>query len=205
MENENVKEHADQHDEPVNGAEAHQETGEAADNSAAQAVEFSDETTEPEAALHQEPLTELDEMKKKNNELNDKYLRLYSEFENYRKRTAREKLDIIGTASADLMKNLLPVLDDFERAIKANESVEDAAALKEGFVLIHHRLESLLHQKGLKPMEAHGHAFDVDLHEALTNIQAPSDDLKGKVVDVVEKGYYLNDTVIRYAKVVVGQ
>jgi molecular chaperone GrpE len=97
------------------------------------------------------------------------------------------------------------VLDDFERAIKANENVEDLAALKEGFVLIHHRLEVLLQQKGLKPMEAQGQPFDVDLHEALTNIPAPSDDLKGKVVDVVEKGYYLNDAVIRYAKVVVGQ
>ena len=205
MENENVKEHADQHEEPVQGEATQQQTDESADISAAETGDLSDTTTTPQAESTTEPLSELDEMKKKNNELNDKYLRLYSEFENYRKRTAREKLDIIGTASADLMKNLLPVIDDFERAIKANEKVEDVNALKEGFILIHHRLESLLQQKGLKPMEAQGQPFDVDLHEALTNIPAPTDDMKGKVVDVVEKGYYLNDTVIRYAKVVVGQ
>jgi molecular chaperone GrpE len=151
------------------------------------------------------PTDELEEMKKKNNELNDKYLRLYSEFENYRKRTARERIELIGTASAEVVKSMLAVIDDFERAIKANEQAEDMAVVKEGFGLIHHKLHAILTAKGLKEMEAVGMPFDPDLHEALTNIPAPSDDLKGKVVEVIEKGYYLNDTVIRYAKVIVGQ
>lgn len=136
--------------------------------------------------------------------LNDKYLRLYSEFDNYRKRTNKEKLDLIATASAGVLKDLLTVLDDFERAIANNESVEDAQVIKDGFKLIQHKLKATLEAKGLKPMEAKNQPFDADLHEAIANIPAPSEDLKGKVVDDVEKGYYLNDKVIRFAKVVVG-
>lgn len=136
--------------------------------------------------------------------LNDKYLRLYSEFDNYRKRTNKEKLDLIATASAGVLKDLLSVMDDFERAIANNETVEDIQGIKDGFKLIQHKLKSTLEAKGLKQMEAKNQPFDADLHEAIANIPAPSDELKGKVIDDVEKGYYLNDKVIRFAKVVVG-
>lgn len=138
-------------------------------------------------------------------ELNDKFLRLYSEFDNYRKRTNKEKIDLIGSASAGVLKDLIPVIDDFERAIANNQNSEDLAVVKEGFQLIYNKLKSTLENKGLKPMEAKGTAFDSELHEAIANIPAPTPDLVGKVVDDVEKGYFLNEKVIRYAKVVVGQ
>lgn len=144
------------------------------------------------------------EWETKFNELNDKFLRLYSEFENYKRRTTKEKADIIRLGGAEAMKAILPTLDDFERAIKANESSEEGQSLKDGFVLIHTKLLSALEAKGLKKMEVLGKALDTDLHEAVTQIPAPSEDLKGKIVDVLENGYYLNDTVIRYAKVVIG-
>lgn len=141
----------------------------------------------------------------KQDDYKDKYLRLYAEFENFRKRTNKEKIDLIATANAGIMKDLLPVLDDFERAIKNNESVDDIESIKEGFNLIFHKFSQLLHTKGLKSMDVEGVIFDSELHEAIANIPAPTDELKGKVVDVVEKGYYLNEKVVRYAKVVVGQ
>lgn len=137
-------------------------------------------------------------------EVNDKFLRLYSEFDNYKKRNARERIDLIKTAGADVLKSVLPVLDDFDRAIKANESAEDIAAVKEGFSLINHKLYHLLETKGLKKMEVIGQPLDTELHEAITQIPAPTEDLKGRVIDVIENGYYLNDVVLRYAKVVVG-
>ncbi len=137
--------------------------------------------------------------------MNDKYLRLYSEFDNYRKRTNKEKIELISTASAGVLKDLLGVLDDFERAIANNEKSEDLTAVKEGFGLIYNKLKSNLEAKGLKPMNAKGEAFDSELHEAIANIPAPDPSLVGKVVDDVEKGYYLNEKVIRFAKVVVGQ
>lgn len=138
-------------------------------------------------------------------ELNDKFLRLYSEFDNYRKRTNKEKVELISTANTGVLKDLIPVLDDFERAIANNETVEDAAALKEGFQLIFTKFKTTLENKGLKAMEAKGQPFDSELHEAIANVPAPTEELKGKIVDDVEKGYYLNEKVIRYAKVVVGQ
>lgn len=144
-------------------------------------------------------------LQEKFDELNDKYLRLYSDFDNYRKRTMKEKVELISNAGAGIVKDLLPILDDFERAIKSNETVTDEVALKEGFSLISTKINSILTAKGLKKMEAKELPFDSELHEAITNIPAPTEDLKGKVVDVVEQGYYLNDKVIRYAKVVVGQ
>ncbi|MGD1844250.1 MAG: nucleotide exchange factor GrpE [Salibacteraceae bacterium] len=137
-------------------------------------------------------------------EAQDKYKRLYAEFENFRRRTAKERIELIKTAGEGVIKDLLPVLDDFERAIASNEKSEDLTAIKEGFGLLHQKFANLLTGKGLKEVEAYGKEFDLDLHEALTKIPAPSDDLKGKVVDVMEKGYYLNDKVIRYAKVVIG-
>ena len=138
-------------------------------------------------------------------ELNDKFIRLYSEFDNYRKRTNKEKVDLIGTASSSVLKDLLPVLDDFERAIINNENVEDSAALKEGFHLIYNKFKSILETKGLKPMMVKGEIFDSELHEAIANVPSPSEELKGKIIEDVEKGYFLHDKVVRYAKVVVGQ
>ncbi len=141
----------------------------------------------------------------KYNELNNKYLRIHAEFDNYRKRTNKEKVDLISTANAGVLKDLLPVLDDFERAIANNEKAEDLESVKEGFNLIFHKFSTLLQSKGLKEMPVAGETFDSELHEAIANIPAPKKKLKGKVVEAVEKGYYLNDKVIRYAKVVVGQ
>lgn len=137
-------------------------------------------------------------------ELNDKYLRLYSEFDNYRKRTIKEKADIIRTAGEDVFKAIIPTIDDFERAIKANENVTEVEPIKEGVALIYHKLKLACTQKGLEPIESIGKPFDVDLMESITNIPAPSEDMKGKVIDEVEKGYKLGDKVIRFAKVVVG-
>jgi molecular chaperone GrpE len=138
-------------------------------------------------------------------EANNKFIRLYAEFENFRKRTNKEKVDLLSHASAGVLREMLPIMDDFERAISNNESVEDANALREGFMLIYAKFKAILDHKGLKQMEAKGKAFDSEIHEAIANVPAPSKDLKGKVVDDVEKGYVLNDKVIRFAKVVVGQ
>jgi molecular chaperone GrpE len=138
-------------------------------------------------------------------EYKDKFVRLYAEFDNYRRRTNQERLDLIVSANGGLLKDLLPVLDDLDRAIFNNEQLEDIAALREGFKLIQHKFKQILLSKGLKEMEAKGLPFDSDLHEAIANIPAPEEVLIGKVIEDVEKGYYLNDKVLRFAKVVVGQ
>lgn len=137
-------------------------------------------------------------------ELNDKYLRLYSEFDNYRKRTIKEKSEIIRSAGEDVFKAIIPTIDDFERAIKANENVTDVEPIKEGIILIYNKLKSACTAKGLESIESIGKPFDVDLMESITNIPAPSEEMKGKVIDEVEKGYKLGDKIIRFAKVVVG-
>lgn len=150
-----------------------------------------------------EPINEFEE---KYTEVNDKYLRLYSEFENFRKRTSKEKLDLIMNASEGMMAALLPIIDDLERAIKSNEGSDDIDAVKEGINLVSQKFTGILISKGLKAIEVEAGAdFDLDIHEAITKIPAPSDELKGKVVDAVEKGYYLNEKVIRYTKVVIGE
>jgi len=136
-------------------------------------------------------------------EMKDKYLRLYAEFDNYRRRSSRELLDMQKVASQTLIKQLLPALDDFDRAAKAAEASNEP--ISEGLSLVFSKLTRTLEQQGLKPMESNGATFDPDLHEAITKIPVPTDDLKGKVVDTVECGYYLHDKIIRYAKVVVGQ
>ena len=136
---------------------------------------------------------------------NDKYLRLYSEFENFRRRTAKEKLELISTASADLLTEIIPVLDDVGRAIKTNEETEDISVIKEGMILVHNKFDSILKSKGLVEMDSLGKEFNIDEHEALTKIPAPDKKLRGKVVDVIEKGYKLKDKIVRYAKVVVGE
>lgn len=143
------------------------------------------------------------EMGEKLAALNDKYLRLYSEFENYRKRTNQEKADLLKYGSEEMIKSILPVVDDYERAIQAFGENEDNAALKEGVVLIYNKLMNILQQKGLKAINAKGEKFDENLHEAVAQFPAANEEDKGNVVDEVLKGYYLNDKVIRYSKVVV--
>lgn len=133
----------------------------------------------------------------------DKYLRLYAEFDNFRKRTMRERGDLVRSAGRDVMEALLPVLDDFERALAAGEG-QDLEQMKEGYLLIGQKMRGILEAKGLQRMEAKEAAFDTDLHEAITQIPAPAPNMVGKVVDVVEPGYKLHDTVLRFAKVVVG-
>ena len=135
---------------------------------------------------------------------NDKYLRLYAEFDNFRRRTIKEREDARKMEGKDLIVSLLPALDDFERALKAMENATDVVPVKEGVTLIQNKLKNALTKNGLKEMESIGSAFDPDLQEAITNIPAPNDDMKGKVIDEMEKGYFLNDKVIRFAKVIVG-
>ena len=137
--------------------------------------------------------------------LNDKYLRLYSEFDNYRKRSLREKIELSKSAASDLITILLPVLDDFERAMKAMDTGEDKEnANNNGINLIYNKLKNILSQQGLEVMKVVGEEFNTDFHEALTEIPSPKPELKGKVVDVIQNGYLLNGKVIRYAQVVVG-
>ncbi len=138
-------------------------------------------------------------------ELKEKYLRLYSDFENFRKRTAKERIDLIKTASEEVLKDLVPVVDDFERAFKAAEKEADTQKIQEGNHLIFQKLVKILESKGLKPMEdLIGQPFNPDTQEAITQIPSPSPELKGAVVDVVEKGYCLGEKVVRFAKVVTG-
>jgi len=158
-----------------------------------------------EASEKIDPETMVENPEEKIAELNDKYLRLYSEFDNYRKRTLKEKAELSKFASADVITSLLPVLDDFERAIKAFTATSDnGTALKEGVVLIFNKFLSVLNQQGLEQMKTQGESFDTDFHEAVTNVPAANPDQKGKVVDEILKGYLLNGRVIRFAKVVVG-
>ncbi|MGA0555257.1 nucleotide exchange factor GrpE [Larkinella sp. VNQ87] len=159
----------------------------------------SDETTEEQGVL-----SEFDKVSVELTDLKDKYLRLYADFENFRRRTAKEKVELISTANEGLLVALLPVLDDFERAMKSAETTSDVDVLKEGVQLIFNKFCKVLESKGVKPMESVGQVFNPDLHEAITQFPAPSDDLKGKVIDETEKGYFLNEKVIRFAKVILG-
>ncbi len=149
--------------------------------------------------------TELEEKKQELGELKDKYLRLQAEFDNFRKRSMKEKLEFMVTAAQDTMTVLLPVLDDFDRAKKNAEDENSAEPFSEGVMLVYDKLHKNLAQKGLKAMESTGEEFDPELHEAITEIPAPNEEMKGKVMDTVEKGYFLKDKIIRHAKVVVGK
>ena len=165
-----------------------------------------DETDINEQEAAQEKVTDaLAELQEEFQREKDRYLRLFAEFENFKKRTARERVDMFKTAGADVIGSLLPVLDDFERALKEIEKSEDDS-LHKGVELIHNKLRETLKSKGLHLMDVKpGDAFDADSHEAITQIPAPEDKLKGKIIDVVEKGYTLGDKIIRYPKVVIGQ
>ncbi len=136
-------------------------------------------------------------------EQKDQHMRLYAEFDNFRKRSMKERADYLKSAGSDVIISLLPIIDDFERALKASAHIDEKEPMKEGMTLVYHKLKLSLEQKGLKAMNTIGTDFDVDVHEAITNIPA-GDDMKGKVVDELEKGYWFNDKVIRHAKVVVG-
>ncbi|WP_405569377.1 nucleotide exchange factor GrpE [Winogradskyella sp. Asnod2-B02-A] len=158
-------------------------------------VEEQKETKTPEEQLQDQLVSE-----------KDKFMRLFAEFENYKKRTTKERIELFKTASQDVMVSMLPVLDDFERALTHIEDDKEAEELRKGVLLIYNKLVNTLEQKGLTKIEVRqGDTFDADNHEAITQIPAPSSDLKGKIIDVVERGYKLGDKVIRFPKVVIGQ
>jgi molecular chaperone GrpE len=145
----------------------------------------------------------LAEEKQRADELNDKYIRLYAEFDNFRKRTLKERMELIKMAGEDVIVSLLPVLDDFGRSIKQMEATNDP--MTEGVKLIFQKLITTLEKRGMKPMKSIGEPFNPDFHEAITEVAAADDSMKGKVVDEIESGYFLNDKIIRHAKVVVGK
>ena len=148
---------------------------------------------------------EISKLKAEIQDLKDKYLRQVAEFDNFRKRNARERLELIQTAGKDVIVSLLEVVDDCDRAEKQLQTSEDLGTMKEGILLIFNKLRTTLQSRGLKPMQTIGTPFNPDQHEAITEIPVTGEDLKGKVIDEVEKGYYLNDKIIRFAKVVVGK
>jgi molecular chaperone GrpE len=165
-------------------------------------VDSTDNVTEQGTAESEAAEKETDKTAAELAEMKDKYIRLYSDFDNFRRRTSKEKLEYLKSANEEMIVALLPVLDDLDRALKFAGDATDAA--KEGLQIVGNKLYKTMEQKGLKPMDAKGQVFNADLHEAITQIPAPSEELKGKVVDEVEKGYFLNDKVIRFAKVVIG-
>ena len=167
------------------------------------------EVNAEEQVLGQEQVDELsreDQLDQEVAELKDKQIRLFAEFENFKKRTAKERIDLFRNAGIEFFEAMLPILDDFDRASKHKSEAKDIDEFQKGFDLIHSKLLGILEQKGLKSMDSSvGKDFNTDFHEAITQIPAPSDNMKSKVIDETEKGYFLNDKVIRYAKVVVGQ
>lgn len=147
----------------------------------------------------------LKELELQVDESKDKYLRLYAEFENYKKRTIKEKMDLLKTAAQETLKDLLPILDDFDRAKQSAEDDDSVEQFSDGVTLVYNKLNSTLANKGLEAMVSTGEVFDPELHEAITEIPAPTEEQKGTVIDTVSKGYILNDKIIRHAKVVVGK
>ncbi len=160
---------------------------------------------EDSAKPKEEELSEEEKLKKQLAEVNDKYLRLSAEFDNYRKRTLKERMELIKNAGESILVSLLPVVDNFERAMKSIEDAKEVDAIKEGIELIYNNFITFLNQRGVKEIGSKDTEFDLDKHEAVTKIPAPDKKSKGKVIDVIEKGYYLNEKVIRYSKVVIGE
>lgn len=181
------------HSEEADLKEVNQEV----ENSETPQVEQADDTAST--------IDELAIMTQKCEELNDKNLRLMAEFDNYRKRTLKERIDLIKTAGESLLVNMLPLVDDFERAQKAMETSEDLQAVKDGVDLIYNKFIAFLLQNGVKAIPTENEDFNTDIHEAITTFPAPSEDLKGKIIDCASKGYTLNEKVIRFSKVVVGE
>ncbi len=157
------------------------------------------------AEQEEKDINEVDELGVKLQEMSDKYLRLTAEFDNYRRRTLKEKMELTKTAGENLLVKILPVIDNFERAIQSMEQTEDVTAVRDGILLIYHDFKKFLEQNGVAEIEAINKEFDTDLHEAITKVPAPEEAMKGKVVDCIEKGYKLNDKVMRFSKVVVGE
>lgn len=187
-----------QHQHSEKMVEDKNENMEAAETEVAENESFERET----AATSGDEFTEL---RQQLGEQKDKFLRLYAEFENYKKRAVREKLDLMKSAAQDTLSALLPVLDDFDRAKKTAEANNKPEEFSEGIQLVYHKLYSIAQSKGLRPMESTGEVFDPEFHEAFAEIPAPTEDMKGKVIDTIEKGYFLHDKIIRHAKVVVGK
>ena len=164
------------------------------------------ETKEKHAKAKKEDKDQkIEELGQKLSEINDKYLRLSAEFDNYRKRTLKERMELTKNAGEQILEKILPVMDNFERALKSMETAEDVPALREGVELIYANFRDFLSQQGVKEMECLHTDFDPELQEAVTKIPAPAEELKGKVVDCIQKGYTLHDKVIRFPKVVVGE
>ena len=179
-------------EEPVKQGEAKEEPEQEETADEAEAEEKEEPKKEPTA---EEKLAELQ----------DRYLRLSAEYDNFRKRSLKEKIDLQKSANENLLEAILPVADDFDRAMQSVDDAKDIKAVKEGMKLISGKFKGFLNQQGVKEIEAINKEFDTDLHEAITKIPAPSKKLKGKVVDVVQKGYFLNDKVLRFSKVVIGE
>ena len=193
--------------EELNTQSASEETTDTSAQAQAQEAEAADEEVENDAQTPGEESLD-DKINKLTEDLekaNKEYLFLMAEFDNFRKRTVREKADIIRNAGEKVLGQLLPIIDDFERAIRANEQADDIDAIKQGVTLIYNKLIKYLEQNQVKAIESTGCDFDTELHEAVTTFPAPSEDLKGKVIDTVMTGYTINDKVLRHAKVVVGQ
>ena len=188
-------------EEPVIENNTAEETAENVKDSAENTAEQANNETSGEPAVE---LSAEEKLQQQVAELNDKYLRLFAEFDNFIRRTQKERIELLQTAGKDIVISLLPVLDDFDRATKAIETATDINPIREGVALVHSKLKSILAQKGLKEIESNNSVCDTDNHEAITKIPAPNEELKGKVIDELEKGYTLNDKVIRFAKVVVG-
>ena len=189
-------------DLPTDNQKTAENTGATTDENSDQNIPVEELPVLDEKGLLEARIVELEAAKK---EMTDKYLRLSAEFDNYRKRTLRERMELTKTAAESVMLSILPVTDDFERAMHSIEQGMDFEATKEGILLIYNKFKEFNKQNGITEIEALGKDFDTDLHEALTKIPAPSDEMKGKIIDVIQKGYYLNDKVIRFAKVVVGE
>jgi molecular chaperone GrpE len=185
----------------------HQEN-EFLDTSAAETMSATDETSASstqEQTNEQAPIVDTEKLSAELAEQKDKYLRLFAEFENYKRRTSKERIELISTAGKDIMVSLLDVLDDADRAEKNLEQSNDFTTQKEGVQLVFNKLRTQLQQKGLKAFDSIKQDFDVEKHEAITEIPAPAEELKGKVIDEVQKGYMLGEKIIRFAKVVVGK
>ena len=190
-------------EEVLKNEEVMEETAQAEENQQEEAAQ--EETPATEQTVEEQLANMLEEAQQMVREEKDKYLRLSAEFDNYRKRTLKEKAELIKNGGEKTLTAILPVLDDFERALKNMETSEETKAMKEGVELIFNKFQKILGQEGLQKIETEGKEFDTDFHEAIALIPAPSEDLKGKILDCVQTGYMLNEKVIRHAKVAVAQ
>lgn len=180
--------------EEINNTESHEEK-----------THSEEQTNTKEETEQGQPLDEVAHLNQQLAEQKDKFLRLFAEFDNYKKRMAKERLELFSTAGKEVILEMLPVADDMERAIKAASTTDDIAVVREGLALIFDKLVKAFEKRGVKAIEAKGQLFDVEKHEAITEIPAPSEELKGKIVDEIEKGYMMHEKIIRFSKVVVGK